>query len=139
MPSLLGAASGFRSAEPAASPRSVTPGRQRWDVGLVVGRPRTAEILAAALRHIPGITEAQASPVTGGVLVRHDARLCAADVGRIIGRTVARLAREAAGTGRAATDRSVPAPGRTGASSYARCSPSAAGSPPVPRSSRGRP
>ncbi|WP_405901187.1 ABC transporter ATP-binding protein/permease [Streptomyces sp. NBC_00727] len=110
MPSLLGAASGFRSAEPAASPRSVTPGRQRWDVGLVVGRPRTAEILAAALRHIPGITEAQASPVTGGVLVRHDARLCAADVGRIIGRTVARLAREAAGTGRAATDRSVPAP-----------------------------
>ncbi|MGZ2358113.1 ABC transporter ATP-binding protein/permease [Streptomyces sp. 372A] len=110
MPSLLGAASGFRSTEPAASPRSVTPGRQRWDVGLVVGRPRTAEILAAALRHIPGITEAQASPVTGGVLVRHDARLRAADVGRIIGRTVARLAREAAGTGRAATDRSVPAP-----------------------------
>ncbi|MGC4950273.1 ATP-binding cassette domain-containing protein [Streptomyces sp. DT224] len=110
MPSLLGAASGFRSMEPAASPRSVTPGRQRWDVGLVVGRPRTAEILAAALRHIPGITEAQASPVTGGVLVRHDARLRAADVGRIIGRTVARLAREAAGTARAETDRSVPAP-----------------------------
>ncbi|MCX0247551.1 ABC transporter ATP-binding protein/permease [Streptomyces drozdowiczii] len=110
MPSLLGAASGFRSVEPAASPRSVTPGRQRWDVGLVVGRPRTAEILAAALRHIPGITEAQASPVTGGVLVRHDGRLCAADVGRVISRTVARLAREAAGTGRAATDRSVPAP-----------------------------
>ncbi|NEC63862.1 ABC transporter ATP-binding protein/permease [Streptomyces sp. SID9727] len=110
MPSLLGAASGFRSTEPAASPRSVTPGRQRWDVGLVVGRPRTAEILAAALRHIPGITEAQASPVTGGVLVRHDARLRAADVGRIIGRAVARLAREAAGTERAEADRSGPAP-----------------------------
>lgn len=111
MPSLLGAASGFRSVEPAASPRSVTPGRQRWDVGLVVGRPRTAEILAAALRHIPGITEAQASPVTGRVLVRHDGRLRATDVGRIISRTAARLAREAGGTGRAATDRSARAPG----------------------------
>ncbi|WP_405940075.1 ABC transporter ATP-binding protein/permease [Streptomyces sp. NBC_00726] len=111
MPSLLGAASGFRTVEPAASPRSVTPGRQRWDVGLVVGRPRTAEILAAALRHIPGITEAQASPVTGGVLVRHDGRLRAADVGRIIGRTVARLAREATGTGHAVADPPTRAPG----------------------------
>ncbi|MEV7022838.1 hypothetical protein [Kitasatospora sp. NPDC093558] len=48
-------------------PRSVIPGRRHWDVELVLGRPRTAEVLAAALRRVPGITEAQASPVTGGV------------------------------------------------------------------------
>ncbi|WLQ32042.1 ATP-binding cassette domain-containing protein [Streptomyces castrisilvae] len=89
--------------EPDTSPRSVTPGRQRWDVGLVVGRPRTAELLAAALRHIPGITEAQASPVTGGVLVRHDARLRATDIGRIIRRAVTRVAEETVGTGRTPT------------------------------------
>ncbi|MFB7615875.1 ABC transporter ATP-binding protein [Kitasatospora sp. NPDC056181] len=74
------------------SPRSVIPGRQRWDVKLVLGRPRAAELLAAALRRIPGITEAQASPITGGVLVRHDARVRAADVGRIVRRAVAMVA-----------------------------------------------
>ncbi|MDP5310173.1 ABC transporter ATP-binding protein/permease [Streptomyces poriferorum] len=109
MPSLLGAATEFRSVELGASPRSVTPGRQRWDVKLVLGRPRTAEILAAALRHIPGITEAQANPVTGGVLVRHDARLRATDIGRIIRRAVTRVAEEPAGAGRPAPARPAPA------------------------------
>ncbi|MEU9669700.1 ATP-binding cassette domain-containing protein [Streptomyces bobili] len=89
---LLGAAEGTRSVEVDARPRSVTPGRQRWHVGLVLGRPRTAEVLAAALRRIPGITEAQANPVTGGVLVRHDARVHATDVGRIVRRAVALVA-----------------------------------------------
>lgn len=83
--------------EPGASPRSVTPGRQRWDVRLVLGRPRTAEALAAALRRVPGITEARANPVTGGVLVRHDARLRAAEVGRIVRRVVARVAEDPTG------------------------------------------
>ncbi|MEU2393373.1 ATP-binding cassette domain-containing protein [Streptomyces sp. NPDC007369] len=69
-------------------PRSVVPGRQRWDVKPVLGRPRTAEVLAAALRRIPGITQAQANPVTGGVLVRHDARVSATDVGRLVRRAV---------------------------------------------------
>ncbi|WP_369808288.1 HMA2 domain-containing protein, partial [Kitasatospora sp. MY 5-36] len=92
MPSLLGAAAGFRSVDPDVSPRSVIPGRQRWDVKLVLGRPRTAEVLTAALRRVPGITEAQANPVTGGVLVRHEPRLPAADVGRILRRVVARVA-----------------------------------------------
>lgn len=108
MPSLLGAATEFRSVELGASPRSVTPGRQRWDVKLVLGRPRTAEILAAALRHIPGITEAQANPVTGGVLVRHDARLRATDIGRIIRRVVTRVAEEPAAAGRPAPVRPAP-------------------------------
>ncbi|WP_329372862.1 ABC transporter ATP-binding protein/permease [Streptomyces sp. NBC_00669] len=84
--------------ESGASPRSVTPGRQRWDVKLVRGRPRTAQILAAALSRVPGITEVQANPVTGGVLVRHDARVCATDVGRMVRRAVALLAAKPTGT-----------------------------------------
>ncbi|MGW2048294.1 ATP-binding cassette domain-containing protein [Streptomyces sp. NPDC001858] len=92
------------------SPRSVTPGRQRWDVKPVLGRPRTAEILAAALRRIPGITEARANPVTGGVLVRHDARLRAADVGRIVRRAVTLVAQDSTGAGRPAPAPPVAAP-----------------------------
>ncbi|MFD3586803.1 ATP-binding cassette domain-containing protein [Streptomyces sp. NPDC058683] len=109
MSSLLGAAAGFRSAEWDVSPRSVTPGRQRWDIKLVLGRPRTAEILAAALRRIPGITEARANPVTGGVLVRHDARLRATDVGRIVRRAVTLVAEDPTGAGRPAPARPVAA------------------------------
>ncbi|WP_329168717.1 ABC transporter ATP-binding protein/permease [Streptomyces sp. NBC_01267] len=109
MPSLLGVA-GFRSVELGASPRSVAPGRQRWDVKLVLGRPRTAEILAAALRHIPGITEARANPVTGGVLVRHDARLRATDIGRIVRRVVTRVAEGPTGVGCPDPVRHAPAP-----------------------------
>ncbi|MCX5389114.1 ABC transporter ATP-binding protein/permease [Streptomyces sp. NBC_00094] len=93
-----------------ASPRSVTPGRQRWDVKLILGRPRTAEVLAATLRRIPGITEAQANPVTGGMLIRHDARLRATDIGRIVRRAVARVAEEPTGVGRPAPARPAPAP-----------------------------
>ncbi|MFH9347864.1 ABC transporter ATP-binding protein [Kitasatospora sp. NPDC017646] len=93
-----------------ASPRSVIPGRQRWDVKLVLGRPRTAEALAAALRRIPGITAAQANPVTGGVLVRHDARVRAADVGRIVRRAVALVAQDPTGAARPAPARPVAAP-----------------------------
>ncbi|WRZ89299.1 ABC transporter ATP-binding protein/permease [Streptomyces sp. NBC_01007] len=110
MSSLLGAAAGFRSAEWDVNPRSVTPGRQRWDVKLVLGRPRTAEFLAAALRRIPGITEARANPVTGGVLVRHDARLRATDVGRIVRRAVTLVAEDPTGAGRPAPARPVAAP-----------------------------
>ncbi|MFF8594380.1 ATP-binding cassette domain-containing protein [Streptomyces sp. NPDC015220] len=102
MPSLLGAAAGNHFADVDVRPRSVVPGRQRWHVEPVIGRPRTAEILAATLRRLPGITEAQASPVTGGVLVRHDARVRAADVGRIVRRAVTLVVRGPAGAGRPA-------------------------------------
>ncbi|MER7466552.1 ATP-binding cassette domain-containing protein [Streptomyces sp. NPDC097981] len=92
-------------------PRSVIPGRQRWDVRLVRGRPQAAEVLAAALRRIPGITEAQANPVTGGVLIRHDAGVRAGDICGLLRRAVAVLApsgasggtRVLAGTGRPAS------------------------------------
>ncbi|BBA95463.1 putative ABC transporter ATP-binding protein [Actinacidiphila reveromycinica] len=105
--------------ERGASPRSVTPGRQRWDVELVRGRPRAAETLAAALGRVPGITDVQANPVTGGVLVRHDARMPATDIGRMVRTAVALVA---AGTARAAR----PGPPRTPAAS------------PPPRTGRGR-
>ncbi|MBU6529716.1 ABC transporter ATP-binding protein/permease [Streptomyces mayonensis] len=107
MSSLMGAAAGSRHPVPDARPRSVTPGRQRWDVGLVLGRPRAAEVLAAALRRIPGITEVRANPVTGGVLVRHDARVCATDIGRIVHRAVTLIAGATAGAARSAPARST--------------------------------
>ncbi|MFF3257708.1 ATP-binding cassette domain-containing protein [Streptomyces sp. NPDC002932] len=99
MSSPVGAAAGLRTAGGDPQPRSVTPGRQRWDVGLVLGRPRTAELLAAALRRLPGITDARASSVTGGLLVRHDARVRASDVGRMIRRAVTVIAGHPAGSG----------------------------------------
>ncbi|WP_246212213.1 ABC transporter ATP-binding protein [Streptomyces abyssomicinicus] len=76
----------------------------------MLGRPRTAEILAAVLRRVPGITEAQANPVTGGLLVRHDARLRATEVGRIVRGTVVRVAENPTGAGRPAAVRSTSAP-----------------------------
>ncbi|CAL9657381.1 ATP-binding cassette domain-containing protein [Streptomyces sp. enrichment culture] len=112
MPSLMGAAAGSRHPGPDARPRSVTPGRQRWDVGLVLGRPRAAEILAAALRRVPGITEARANPVTGGVLVRHDARVHATDIGRIVRRAVTLVAGAPTGAGCPAPARPADAPDR---------------------------
>ncbi|MGZ0231734.1 ATP-binding cassette domain-containing protein [Streptomyces sp. CPS1] len=111
MASLVGAATGLRTVERDVRPRSVTPGRQRWDVRLVRGRPRTAELLTAALRRIPGITQAQANPVTGGLLVRHDARVRAADVGRMVRRAVTVIAGDPAGAGgRPAAARAADAP-----------------------------
>ncbi|KJK57982.1 ABC transporter [Saccharothrix sp. ST-888] len=78
-------------------PRSVIPGRQRWDVRLVLGRPQAAEVLVAALRRVPGITGAQANPITGGVLIRHDVRVRAGDVGGLLRRAVAVLTRAGVG------------------------------------------
>ncbi|MFF2119343.1 ATP-binding cassette domain-containing protein [Kitasatospora sp. NPDC058184] len=112
MSSLVGAAAGHAPSAPDVRPRSVIPGRQRWDVTLVLGRPRAAETLAAALRRIPGITQAQASPITGGVLVRHDPGLTAADVGRAVWQAVAQVADSAARPGPVPA-RSAPAPGPT--------------------------
>ncbi|MFG3054592.1 ATP-binding cassette domain-containing protein [Kitasatospora sp. NPDC048239] len=114
MPSLLGAAAGNHSADLEVRLRSVIPGRQRWDVKPVLGRPRAAEVLAAALRRIPGITQVQASPVTGGVLVRHDARVSAADVGRIVRRAVALVAEGAARVARPVPVRSAAEPAPRG-------------------------
>ncbi|PKT70358.1 ABC transporter [Streptomyces populi] len=110
MSSLLDVAAGHPSTDVDVRPRSVVSGRQRWDVKPVLGRPQTAEILGAVLRRIPGITEAQASPVTGGLLVRHDARVKGADVGRLVRRAVALVMAGSAGARRPAPARPAAGP-----------------------------
>ncbi|MFJ9413782.1 ATP-binding cassette domain-containing protein [Streptomyces sp. NPDC101227] len=119
MSSLVAAASACRPTDADVRARSVIPGRQRWDVGCVLGRPRIAETLAAALRKIPGIREARANPVTGRLLVLHDPTVNATDVGRLIRKAIALIAertglpgRPAPGPSDAPTSTSTAAPNR---------------------------
>jgi cation-transporting P-type ATPase C len=49
---------------------SDTPGRQRWMIPALQGRPRLAVVLRAALRREAGITGSEVNPVTGRVLLR---------------------------------------------------------------------
>lgn len=64
--------------------RSVIPGRQRWDIGIVLGRPRVAELLEAGLRESPGVGMVRANPVTGRLLVQHDVVLSGQDVDQLV-------------------------------------------------------
>lgn len=75
-------------------PRSVIPGRQRWDVGVVLGRPRVAELLEAGLRELPGVGVVRVNPVTGRLLVYHDTALSSEEVGQLVRETVALAARQ---------------------------------------------
>ena len=88
MPSLVDAITGNRRAF-LVGPRSVVPGRQRWDVGVVRGRPRVAALLETALRESPGIGMVRANPVTGRLLVYHDAALSSGDVNLLVRQAVA--------------------------------------------------
>jgi ATP-binding cassette subfamily B protein len=76
--------------------RSVIPGRQRWDIGMVLARPRAAEVLEAELRKSPGIGMVRANPVTGRLLVCHDTALSSEKVGELIRQAVAPLAAQQA-------------------------------------------
>ncbi|WP_244206869.1 ABC transporter ATP-binding protein [Streptomyces swartbergensis] len=92
-------------------PRSIVPGRQRWEVDHVRGRPTVARLTEASLRQACGIQEAHVSPVTGRVLLRHDHTLSPRDAARVLHRTVhhtlaALRARAADLLGRAAAPRS---------------------------------
>ncbi|MFF5982696.1 ATP-binding cassette domain-containing protein [Streptomyces olindensis] len=101
-------------------PRSIVPGRQRWEVDLLRGRPASARLTEETLRETPGIEEAQASPVTGRVLLRHDhtvsPRQAAELLRRAVTRTLATLRTTAAGLLRphstARPDGNRPAPAR---------------------------
>lgn len=79
-------------------PRSVIPGRQRWDVEVVLGRPRVAELLEAGLRESPGVRVVRANPVTGRLLVCHDPALSSAEVGQRVRKIVALVVRRVAMT-----------------------------------------
>jgi len=69
-------------------PRSVIPGRQRWDIAVALGRPRVAELLEAGLRGSSGIGEVRANPVTGRLLIYHDPVLSSARVDQLVRQAV---------------------------------------------------
>lgn len=64
--------------------RSVIPGRQRWDIGVLQSHPRVAELLEAELRESPGIVVVYANPVTGRLLVHHDTALTGEEVSQLV-------------------------------------------------------
>src|ERR1043165_8805498 len=84
MPTIVDGIMGQRTEDRKLAPRSVIPGRQRWDVGVVLGRPRVAELLEAQLRESPGLVMVYANPVTGRLLVYHDALLASEDIDQLI-------------------------------------------------------
>ncbi|WP_326799895.1 ABC transporter ATP-binding protein/permease [Streptomyces sp. NBC_01808] len=65
-------------------PRSILPGRQRWEIDLFRGRPGLARVAEASLRQAPGIEDVRVNPVTGRVLLRHDHTLAARDAARLL-------------------------------------------------------
>ncbi|OXM46608.1 ABC transporter ATP-binding protein [Amycolatopsis alba DSM 44262] len=86
-----------------ARPRSVIPGRQRWDIGVVRGRPRLAAALETSLRAAPGVLAAHANPVTGRLLIHHDPCLTGEEAGRTVLKAVAGAVREITGSGQVTT------------------------------------
>lgn len=79
----------------AIRPRSITGGRQRWDIGAVLGSPDVAKLLEARLRESPGVDVIGANPVTGRLLVYHDAALSGEAVSQLIREAVALAIRQA--------------------------------------------
>jgi len=92
MPSRVGVVTGRGALR--VGPRSVIAGRQRWDMGVVRGRPGVAELLEAALREAPGVGVVQVNPVTGRLLVYHEAVLSSEEVGQLVRRAVALAVRQ---------------------------------------------
>lgn len=88
MPTIVGGIMGRPAEDLTVEPRSVIPGRQRWDVRMVLGRPRVAELLEAELRESPGFGTVHANPVTGRLLVFHDTALSGEEVDQIVRKAV---------------------------------------------------
>lgn len=78
--------------------RSVIPGRQRWDVGVVLGRPGMADLLEAGLRDTPGVDMVRVNPVTGRLLLYHDTGLSQAEADQMVRSAVFRVFRQATDT-----------------------------------------
>jgi hypothetical protein len=55
--------------------RSAVPGRMRWEAEALRGRPRRAAAVELTLQQMPGIIAAQATPLTGRLLIRYDVGL----------------------------------------------------------------
>jgi len=75
---------------PHLAPRSVVPGRQRWDVEILQDRPDVAMRLATAVGALEGIVSVRANPVTGRLLILHDESLPSAEVGALVRSMVGR-------------------------------------------------
>ena len=73
-------------------PRSVIAGRQRWDIAVLLGRPRVAEFLETRLRERSGVGVVRANPVTGRLLVFHNAELSGDEVGQLVRQAAAQAA-----------------------------------------------
>jgi manganese/zinc-transporting P-type ATPase C len=58
------------AAEPKFQLLSQTPGRQRWAVPTIQGRPRLAAAVFAALRREISLADSEVNPVTGRILLR---------------------------------------------------------------------
>lgn len=106
MPSIMDAIMGRERRALRVQPRSVVPGRQRWDVDVVLGRPRVAELLEAELRKSRGVGPIRANPVTGRLLVYHDVALSCEEVDQLVREAVALAVRQ----DRALTRSSSPEP-----------------------------
>jgi hypothetical protein len=68
--------------------RSVIPGRQRWDIGIVLASPRVAEFLEDMLQKAPGVVTVHANPITGRLLVHHDTALTSQNIKQLVPKAV---------------------------------------------------
>lgn len=66
-------------------PRSVIPGRQRWDIPILWKRQRVAYLLELELGECPGITMVQASSTTGRLLIVHDDSVSGDTISGLVG------------------------------------------------------
>ncbi|UGQ11810.1 ABC transporter ATP-binding protein/permease [Yinghuangia sp. ASG 101] len=71
-------------------PRSVVPGRQRWEVTALRGRPEAARLVEEFLGAEPGVDGVTANPVTGRILVFHDRTLSTPEAAHRLRRAVVR-------------------------------------------------
>jgi Cu2+-exporting ATPase len=85
--------------------RSVVPGRQRWEIGAILSQPGVAEVLEAELRASPGVVAVHANPVTGRLLIYHNAAVH----GEEVGQCVREAARQAMAFGRSVRPTARPA------------------------------
>lgn len=76
--------------------KSVIPGRQRWDIGIVLANPHVTEFLESRLRQAPGVEGVHANPITGRLLLRHDTALTSQDVEQLVREAVALSVQQAA-------------------------------------------
>jgi hypothetical protein len=69
--------------------RSRIPGRERWDIPLLMNRPRHALAVQTILASEPGILKVQANKLTGRVLIEYDPEQTRNSIHNLLRRAVA--------------------------------------------------